>query len=101
MINGISLFSNVGIDEFYLKDFGINIKVANELLEKRASFYSFVYPDVEMICGDITNQNIFNSLIEKYHKNNCDFLLATPPCQGMSVPGKMKKDDARNNLISL
>jgi DNA (cytosine-5)-methyltransferase 1 len=99
MVGGISLFSNVGIDEFYLKDYGIKIKVANELLENRSKFYSHVYPDVDMVCGDITNQDIFNSLIFKYNQNQCDFLIATPPCQGMSVAGKMKKDDERNTLI--
>jgi DNA (cytosine-5)-methyltransferase 1 len=99
MVNGTSLFSNVGIDEFYLKQCGITIKVANELVTNRAKFYSHIYPEVDMFCGDITSQEIFNSLIQSHHQNNCDFLLATPPCQGMSVAGKMKKDDIRNTLI--
>ena len=29
----------------------------------------------------------------------CDFLIATPPCQGMSTAGKKLKDDPRNRLI--
>ena len=44
MINGISLFANVGIGETYFKEHNINICVANELLEKRAKFYSHLYP---------------------------------------------------------
>lgn len=99
MINGISLFSNVGIGETYLKDKGINICVSNELIEKRANFYSHLYPDSHMVCGDITDSETFNHLIELYNENECDFLMATPPCQGMSVAGKMDKDDPRNSLI--
>ena len=98
-MNGISLFANVGIDEFYLQDVGINIKVSNELLNERCQFYKHIYPDVDMVCGDIRDENIFNKLLQKYKENNCDFLLATPPCQGMSVAGKMDKDDIRNKLI--
>lgn len=99
IINGISLFANVGIDETYLKEHKIHIKVSNEIIEKRANFYKHLYPDVNMICGDITNINIFNKLIEEYKRNNCRFLIATPPCQGMSVAGKMDKNDKRNTLI--
>ena len=39
-LNGLSLFANVGIAETYLKEIGVDIKVANELIPKRASFYS-------------------------------------------------------------
>ena len=99
MINGISLFANVGIGETYLKEKGINICVSNELIEKRADFYSHLYPDSEMICGDITDPAIFNKLITLYEENNCDFLMSTPPCQGMSQAGKMDKNDPRNSLI--
>lgn len=99
MINGISLFANVGIGETYLKEKGINICVSNELIEKRADFYSHLYPDSEMICGDITDPAIFNKLITLYEENNCDFLMSTPPCQGMSQAGKMDKNDSRNSLI--
>ena len=98
-INGVSLFSNVGIDETYFEKHNIKIVCANELLEKRAKFYRHLYPNVNMICGDITDNNIFNKIVEEYKKNNCEFLIATPPCQGMSVAGKRDKNDKRNFLI--
>ena len=100
MINGCSLFSNVGIDETYFKENGVEIKVANELLEKRANFYRHLYPTVNMICGDITDKKVFNEIVAEYKNNNCDFLIATPPCQGMSVAGKRDKQDKRNFLIT-
>lgn len=99
MINGISLFSNVGIDELYFKEYGINIVLSNELISKRCQFYNYIYPNVEVVCGDITEQHIFLKLVELYNIKQCDFLIATPPCQGMSQAGKMNKNDERNKLI--
>lgn len=99
MIKGASLFSNVGVDEFFLKNANVKIVLANELIKKRAEFYSHLYPDVKMINGDITDENIFNKLVIEFKKNKLDFLLATPPCQGFSIAGKMDKDDNRNELI--
>lgn len=97
-INGLSLFSNVGIAETYIHN-KINIVVANELLEIRSNFYKEMYHNTNMINGDITNELIFNKVIEKSIENNCEFLIATPPCQGMSVAGKMSENDIRNTLI--
>jgi len=98
-MNGVSLFSNVGIAETYIENHNIDIVVANELLEKRAKFYREMHKNCNMIEGDITNPKIFNEILDEAKKQKCDFLLATPPCQGMSIAGKMKKDDPRNSLI--
>lgn len=97
MINGLSLFSNVGIGELYLKECGINIVVANELEEDRVNFYKNVYPNCDMISGDIYEK--YSEIIKKAKDKNCKFLMATPPCQGMSVAGKRDYNDSRNQLI--
>lgn len=98
-LKGVSLFANVGIAETYLKEVGINIVVANEIDEKRAKFYQYLYPDAEMIIGDITDSNIFNKVYEISRERKVDFLIATPPCQGMSLAGKRDPLDKRNQLI--
>ncbi|MCR4662922.1 MAG: DNA (cytosine-5-)-methyltransferase [Endomicrobiaceae bacterium] len=98
-MKGISLFSNVGIGETYLNKCGIDIVLANEFIPKRAEFYSYLYPNTNMVCGDITNKQIFDYLVNESLKQNIEFLIATPPCQGMSVAGKMDKNDKRNSLI--
>ena len=99
MINGLSLFANVGIAETYLKDVGINIVVANELLKERAEFYKHIYPDCLMITGDITDPKIFDTVVKKSIENNVEFIMATPPCQGMSIAGLMDPYDERNSLV--
>ena len=83
---GLSLFSSAGIGETYLRDLNLNIIVANELIPKRAELYSKIYKNTKMICGDITNDDIFNEIIKA--SKNVDFIIASPPCQGMSVAGK-------------
>ena len=97
-INGASLFSSAGIAETYFKEVGIDIKVASELLEKRCELHKYWYPDCQMIQGDIGLK--FNEISKAITKNDCKFLLATPPCQGMSTLGKKDYDnDPRNYLI--
>lgn len=100
MIKGASLFSSAGIAEMYFKDNDIDIVVANELIEQRAKLYSFFHPSTNMICGDITDSKIFDSVNKFIKKEECKFLIATPPCQGMSTLGKKEySTDKRNYLI--
>ncbi len=98
-IKAVSLFSNVGIAETYLEDVGISVAVANELVEVRAKFYKHLYPDVEMIVGDITDEKIFNKVIESAINEKVEMLIATPPCQGMSCAGRKDPKDPRNFLV--
>lgn len=98
-MNGLSLFSNVGIAETYLADVGVNIVVANELLKERARFYEHLYPECEMIQGDITDGATYKKIIEASRGKDVDFIIATPPCQGMSIAGDMNPYDERNSLV--
>lgn len=99
MIKWVSLFANVWISEFYLKNLWIDIVVANELLSKRCDLYKYFYPKTNIICWDIKNNIVYDKILESSLTNNCDFVIATPPCQWMSVAWKMQEDDPRNNLI--
>ncbi len=99
-LRGLSLFANVGIAEAYLKSIGVDILVANELDSERARFYQEVYKDSEMICGDITDKSVFDTVINESRKKKVDFIIATPPCQGMSEAGLRLEFDERNYLIT-
>lgn len=103
ILKGVSLFSSAGIGEAFFDEIGINIVVANELLEDRARLYSDLYKNTKMITGDITDKNIFNRIIEE-SGSDIDFLIATPPCQGVSIAGKNRTleemlNDNRNHLV--
>lgn len=97
--NALSLFSSAGIAETYFGQHGVEVKVAAEILPERVSLYKHLYPKVNIFQGDITDANTFNAIMDAAKKAECDFLIATPPCQGMSSAGLMKKDDPRNRLI--
>ncbi|WP_159646608.1 DNA cytosine methyltransferase [Erysipelothrix anatis] len=104
-INAMTLFASAGIGELHLHKGNLNFVAANELLTKRADTYSFFYPNTKMFQGDITNVQLKNEMINYGIKNNVRFLLATPPCQGLSSVGKNKHqehfiEDKRNYLVT-
>ncbi len=98
-LRGLSLFANVGIAEAYLQEVGVDILIANELIEDRARFYSDIYQDSHMIVGDITNEELRTKIVDEAINKGVDFILATPPCQGMSMAGNRAEFDERNQLI--
>ena len=99
-MRGISMFSSAGIAETYLKEAGIDIVLANELIPERADYYRHFYPEADVVTGDIMWPEVFSTYLEKAKAVHPRFLLATPPCQGMSSLGKKDYvDDERNYLI--
>lgn len=95
----LSLFSSAGVAETYFSKHGVDVVVASELLPERATLHKHLYPEAIMIQGDITDKAIFDNIIAEAKVNGCNFILATPPCQGMSTAGLQLKDDPRNRLI--
>lgn len=102
ILKGASLFSSAGIGEAFFNEIGIDIVVANELLKDRAELYSKLYKNTKMIAGDILDKKVFKKIIDS--AKGVNFLIATPPCQGMSVAGKNRDlftmhQDNRNLLV--
>lgn len=98
----LSLFSNVGFGEFYLSELGHEVVVANELLPDRVDFYKALHPNTkEVICGDICSQQTQSKIAKACEEHGpIDIIIATPPCQGMSIANAQKEsDDIRNRLI--
>ena len=99
-IKVLSLFSSGGVAEAYLKNLNIEIIAANEIKEERAKFYSYLYPNTKMIVGDITSHKISKEIISYSKSKNVNCIIATPPCQGMSIAGNLNPLDKRNRLIT-
>lgn len=94
----LSLFANIGVAEALLN--GIcDVVLANELIPRRAKLYHQIYPECEMICGDITEHLIFDKIVSLSKKMGVEIIMATPPCQGMSTVGPQNVGDERNYLI--
>lgn len=103
-MKAISLFSGVGIGEFYLHRIGIDVVVANELIKKRAEVHSLFYPSCAMVNADITEKETQTEIIKIAKENDVRMIIATPPCQGLSSAGSNKTEnslynDPRNHLI--
>ena len=99
-IKGLSLFANVGVAEAYLEDLGVEIRIANEIDKDRAQFYQDIYKNTNMICGDITDDSVRDKVVKESIEQEVNFIIATPPCQGMSEAGLRLEFDPRNQLIS-
>lgn len=107
----ISLFSSAGVGCFGFKLNGFDCVATNELIERRLNIQKYnnkCSMDSGYICGDITNNEIKEKLFNqiksyKKHKNvkDIDVIIATPPCQGMSVANHKKAENEinRNSLV--
>ena len=80
-MKALSLFSNVGFGEYYLDSAGINVVVANELLQDRVDFYKQIHRNQNIICGDICDTSVQDSIVKACKKEGgVDLVIATPPC---------------------
>jgi len=103
----ISLFSSAGIGCYGFKQHGFKCIATNEYLEKRIKIQQYNNKcDYESgyIQGDLSKKEIQEKIYKELENNNIndlDVLIATPPCQGMSVANHKKNDDEikRNSLV--
>lgn len=105
-MNVVSLFSCIGVAEYYLKDIGFNVVVASDIDKRRCKVHQFLYPEAKCVCGDIREDDIKDSIIKAVGRKKIDLVISTPPCQGMSSVGKnrsyeklISESDERNYLI--
>lgn len=81
-MNAISLFSCVGVAEYYLKSIGINVIVASDIDSKRCDVHKYFYPETITVCGDIRDGETKQDIIRAVGKKKIDIVISTPPCQG-------------------
>lgn len=111
MMTYVSLFSSAGVGCYGFKMEGFNCVATNELIERRLNIQKFNNKckyDSGYICGDITADDTKERLFEeinlwkkKENLSRVDVVIATPPCQGMSVANHKKSDTEiiRNSLV--
>jgi len=106
----ISLFSGAGVGCYGFKEAGFNCISTVELLEKRLKIQKYndkCLFESGYICGDIRDQQVKDKLkknievyLKEFKKKDIDVLIATPPCQGMSVANHKKNNElGRNSLV--
>ena len=107
----ISLFSSAGVGCYAFKQLGFECVATNELLERRMNIQKYNKKCIRLegyICGDLCDESTKNRIMSEvgwWKKNRgmkcIDVIIATPPCQGMSVFNHKKKesDIHRNSLV--
>lgn len=107
----ISLFSSAGVGCYGFKMAGFDCIATNELIPRRLEIQKFNHKckyETGYICGDISKQETKNALFSqielwksKENLKRVDLLIATPPCQGMSVANhkKTQNEIIRNSLV--
>lgn len=106
----ISLFSCAGVGCYGFKKAGFECIATNEIIERRLNVQRYNNKcrfESGYICDDITTDGTKNKIFEEINKweklgnDRVDVLIATPPCQGMSVANHKKAKDeiVRNSLV--
>lgn len=106
-MNYISLFSSAGVGCYGFQKENYDCIATVEMLPRRMAIQRYNNKckyDTGYICGDITKKDIHNQIFEqiKLWNEPVDVVIATPPCQGMSVANLKKKADKeliRNSLV--
>lgn len=106
----ISLFSCAGVGCYGFKAEGFYCVASVELNARRLDVQRYNHKckyDTGYICGDMTvdsTKQLVFAEIDKWRRKEklkkVDVLVATPPCQGISVQNHKKKDEInRNSLV--
>lgn len=107
----ISLFSSAGIGCYGFKLEGFDCVATNELITRRLDIQRYNNKckyESGYICGDITDDATKSALYaqidlwrKKDNVSRIDVVIATPPCQGMSVANHKKSSTeiVRNSLV--
>lgn len=106
----VSLFSSAGVGCYGFSLEGFDCVATNELIERRLEIQKYNNKcslNSGYIVGDITQEEVKEKILEEVKKwikankkKDIDVLIATPPCQGMSIANHKKKDELnRNSLV--
>ena len=105
----ISLFSSAGVGCHGFKEENFYCIATVELLERRLKIQKYNNKccyDSGYICGDMTADETKERVLDElamwkrgYNVKDLDVLIATPPCQGMSVANHKKKNELKRNSL--
>ncbi|MDK8821268.1 DNA cytosine methyltransferase [Corynebacterium accolens] len=103
----ISLFSSGGIGDLGFKLEDYECIASAELLSKRLEIQRLndIAAPEDLICGDLLQNHLYDKIISRadqwqsINRQPVTLIIATPPCQGMSVANHKKKDELKRNSL--
>ena len=95
----VDLFSGAGGMTYGFKCAGINAIIANDFSESACVTLKTNCPEIPVLCGDITEDETKQAIINAGINSKADIICGGPPCQGFSLAGYRMKEDPRNQLF--
>jgi len=105
----VSLFSCAGVGCYGFKQENFDCVATVELIERRLNVQKYNHKclyDSGYICGDLTLRETQGQVFHEIQKwrrerrlSDLDVVIATPPCQGMSVANHKKGNELKRNSL--
>ena len=95
----VDLFSGAGGMTYGFKLAGIETKISNDFAESACLTLKANSPEIDVFCGDITQDETKQRIIQAGLSANADIICGGPPCQGFSLAGFRMANDPRNELF--
>lgn len=95
----IDLFCGAGGMTVGFKAAGIHSLLSNDIEESACTTLKINNPEINVFCGDITNEETKSVIENAAIEGNADIICGGPPCQGFSMAGFRAEDDPRNQLF--
>jgi len=95
----IDLFCGAGGLTSGFKQAGIKSVLSTDIDTAACLTLKVNNPETPVICGDITQYDVKEQIIEMAVADNADIICGGPPCQGFSMAGHRLSDDPRNQLF--
>lgn len=95
----IDLFCGAGGMTVGFKAAGIHSLLSNDIEESACTTLKINNPEIRVLCGDITDENVKKEIIQVASIEKADIICGGPPCQGFSLAGFRSDKDPRNQLF--
>jgi len=95
----VDLFCGAGGMTLGFKQAGIKSVLATDIEESACLTLKANNPEIPVLCGDVTHNDVKSKIIEISLKEGVDIICGGAPCQGFSMAGNRLSDDPRNKLF--
>jgi len=97
--SSIDLFCGAGGMTLGFKHAGIKSVLSTDVEQSACLTLKINNPEIPVLCGDVTQKDVKERIIEVALDSNVDMICGGPPCQGFSMAGHRLSDDPRNQLF--
>jgi len=97
--HSLDLFCGAGGMTVGFKQAGIQSVLSTDIEPTACLTLKTNNPEIPVLCGDVTQADVKEQIIQTALESNVDLICGGPPCQGFSMAGHRLSDDPRNQLF--